>query len=97
MSIFGGFYNAQGIMRVLPSIGLYNQKILQYNINGRIRSCRDGYTLTNDSCIIVTDNCDSYSSRNGLCIRCKPKFHLGPGRKCQAMTSSICVLTLLTG
>ena len=60
-------------------------------------SCRDGYTLNNDSCIIITDNCDSYSSTNGLCIRCKPKYHLGLGRKCLALTLSICIAPLSTG
>ncbi len=56
--MFGGFYNAQGIMKVLPTVGLYHPRILQYNINGRIRSCRSGYTLLNDSCLIISDNCD---------------------------------------
>lgn len=47
MSKFGGYFTPQGWIRVLPSVGLYNERILQYDVNGRIRSCRDGFTIIN--------------------------------------------------
>jgi hypothetical protein len=54
---YGGYFTTQGWIRVLPTVGLYNEKISQYDLNGKIRSCRDGYTLLNDNCILRTDYC----------------------------------------
>lgn len=97
LSIFGGFFTSQGWIRVLPTIGLYNERIAQYDLNGRIRSCRDGYTLMNGNCVIRMDYCFEYSSSNGLCTRCNPFYHMGAGRKCISTSSSICLIATSTG
>jgi hypothetical protein len=58
MSIFGGYFTPQGWIRVLPTTGLYNERISQYDVNGKVRSCRDGYTLINGDCVMKIDYCE---------------------------------------
>jgi hypothetical protein len=97
MSIFGGYFTSQGWIRVLPSIGLYNERIAQYDLNGKIRSCREGYTLSNGNCVMKIEYCLEYSSSNGLCTKSNPFYHLGAGRKCIPTSSSICLIATSTG
>ena len=97
LSIFGGYFTSQGWIRVLPTIGLYNERISQYDLNGRIRSCIEGYTLLNGNCVMRIDYCLEYSSSNGLCTRCNSFYHMGAGRKCIPTSSSICLITTSTG
>lgn len=94
---YGGYFTTQGWIRVLPTVGLYNEKISQYDLNGKIRSCREGYTLLNDNCILRTDYCAEYSSSNGVCLRCLPFYHLGLGRKCVSTSPAICSIPTSTG
>jgi len=94
---YGGYFTSQGWIRVLPTIGLYNERIAQYDLNGKVRACRDGYTIVNGNCVLRIDYCSEYSSSNGLCTRCNPFYHMGSGRKCISTASSICIIATSTG
>lgn len=70
---------------------------MQYDLNGRIRFCREGFTLLNNNCVLRVDYCAEYSGSNGVCVRCNPFYHLGPQRKCVPLTASICMIPSSTG